>query len=121
MDTNTNKESELESASIGTPSCREVIIQAYEAMNKPLKSADFGTLTFEELNLTVQEFNQLDQQKLEDLYIQLRPLNEMIAKTEKDLNDAIDYTSNHVLAFLYQEDIRVMRQSLAELEVCRIL
>lgn len=100
--------------------CREVIKKSYISMKKPLKFENFSTVTFEELNLTVEEFNQLDQKKLEEFYTKLKPLDQMIDQTRKDLLKSIKFINDQVFAFLYEKEVKEMNSRLAELNVCFI-
>ncbi len=57
--------------------CKLIVIEAYDSLNITISEDGFSSLSFEELNMSIDEFNSLDTATQEELYQKLMPLQKI--------------------------------------------
>jgi len=61
--------------------CRQAIVEVYKAYGIDRDPKSFSSFTFEELGLSVEEYNQLPQIQQQVAYILLKPMSMSVAET----------------------------------------
>ena len=67
-------------------SCRSAVVLAYASFGEKISEDDFSSSTFDELNITVEQFNILSSTEQDEIYKKVKPIEVMVQETIDTLN-----------------------------------
>ena len=98
--------------------CRELIVKAQKSLGNEIETDSFSTTRFEDLNISISEFNAMDSEVQSDIYMQVKPLSVMVEETISDLNKTIQYYAESFYAFFMIDELEEMRSVRDSLRKC---
>lgn len=99
--------------------CRQAVIEAYEAIGKDLDEHRFSRRSFEEFEMSVDEFNLLAPEEQQEIYTQIRPLKSMVLATIHTLSGQINRYANTFYEMYMLDEIQLWRKHVDELRSCQ--
>lgn len=98
-------------------SCRLAVVKAYKSLGQDIEMDSFSSLEFEDLNMSVEQFNLLPPSEQDAYYSQLIPLEMTVQRTIDILTKYItEYSS---FAGLYILEVKDWRSKLSLLKTCK--
>ena len=98
--------------------CRDAIVAGYASIGTNAKRDGFASHNFEDLNVTVAEFNNMSPDLQSYIYNQVMPLSLVIEQTLQQINSVIDQIKGSPYEFFYIDELQVMRSSRDQLRIC---
>lgn len=101
--------------------CRENVVQAAAYFKVTLEKETLGTTSFESLNLTAEELNNLDSKAQKEIYDKLKPLElyaiEYQENLRRELGAILDYAYRFNLGYLLLDEIKLIQSLKDNLEL----
>lgn len=112
-------------SAIGTASanefCRSLVVDTYNIVGAKIDPLSFSSTTFEELNISIDEFNVMDSEDQQTIYDLVKPMSVMVEDTIGQINSIIERYSDTPLEFLYSREIKALRGLETQLRSCESL
>ena len=98
--------------------CRDAIVDAYGTLGSSIERDSFSNARFSDLEVTVQEFNEMDSPSQEAIYLKIRPLQTMVDATIFELNKQIDRYAGTFYEMYVLEELEKWRNAVDTLKIC---
>ncbi|MDP7321128.1 MAG: hypothetical protein QF441_10995 [Bacteriovoracaceae bacterium] len=98
--------------------CKLIVIEAYDSLNITISEDGFSSLSFEELNMSIDEFNSLDTATQEELYQKLMPLQTAILHAINALTATINRYSGPMYEAYFGDQVLTWHQNRQRLQKC---
>lgn len=98
--------------------CRQAVVQAQATLGNNIEESSFSSYTFESLNISVTEFNQLDSAEQIEIYNQVKPIDVMVDSTIRDLTNSINEYVGTFYEFYMTDEISGWRDQRDSLRSC---
>lgn len=99
--------------------CRQAIVDASVTLGEPLAPESFSTNTFDDFNITAEEFNSLPSFEQVNIYNRIKPIEVMVEEMVGRVNRTINYLNNDPFYRIFRvEVIDAFRAHRDELRAC---
>lgn len=98
--------------------CRDLIVEGYKMLKIDIKADEFSTTTFNELNISIEDFNQLTPTEQTTIYNKIKPLSLVVTEVIDELNSQIDRYVGSFYEFFMAAEIQSWRAQKDKLRYC---
>ena len=98
--------------------CRNAVVEAQKTLGNNLAEDSFSNASFEDFNLTVEQFNALSSAKQEKIYIQIKPLETMVKDSIVSLNQKINQIIGTFYELFLAAELQEWREKREQLKSC---
>lgn len=102
-------------------SCQEAITEVYQNLGATVTQEDFERLSFEDLNVSIEVFNQLSPDVQTAIYQKMMPLEVIVDDMIEMLNERIMAVSGTMFEFMYLNQLEAWRTNRDLLRSCQYL
>jgi hypothetical protein len=98
--------------------CRDVIVEASREVGEPLAKTDFSITSFDEMNLTVEDFNLLSSEEQEAIFYKIMPFNQLKMKIYMKVARTIRRYEGTFYEYYYSDKMVILRELKDRLIAC---
>lgn len=98
--------------------CRSLIVDTYKMFGMNIGPMSFSSTNFEELNITVEEFNSLDPDDQSAVYTLIKPISLAVEDTIATINGVIERYSGTEFEIEFADALQILRFYKDQLRVC---
>jgi len=100
--------------------CRDAVVEAYTTLGSSIERDSFSSAEFSDLELSVEEFNALDSNAQEEIYIQIRPMRVTVESTIISLNQQINRYAGTFYEMYVLDKLELWREAVDPLRSCEV-
>lgn len=100
--------------------CRDAVVEAYQSIGVAVERDSFSNSNFEDFNISIDEFNLLDSEQQQSIYVQIRPLEDMVQATIAAVNSKIARYAGTFYEIYVIDKLELWRGQVDKLKVCTI-
>lgn len=98
--------------------CRDAVVAGYSSLGIEISRDSFSKYTFEDLNITTEQFNELSTAEQVEIYNSIKPVSVKVEETISIINSRINRIVGSVYEFFYIDDLAQMREARDLLRSC---
>ena len=98
--------------------CRESIVSSFASLGVRVDPQSFSSAKFEDLGLTVEEFNALNSQEQNTIYLKVKPMELVVQDAINALNSMISRYNNPFSAIMLADELSAWRENRDRLRAC---
>lgn len=98
--------------------CRSAVLEAYRSLKEKINPLVFSSTTFEELGITVEEFNNLSSAEQNEIYTRVKPIEVMVQETIIKINNYISRYVGSMYELYLADELETWRVSRDNLRSC---
>lgn len=99
--------------------CRSLIVAAYKSIGQEIEANSFSNTTYEELNISPEEFNAMSSAEQEEIYNQIKPIQMVANDTANLINRYIEKYSSPFYSRYMADELMNWRSLKDQLRVCK--
>lgn len=99
-------------------SCRKLVVAAYKSLGEDISEDSFSSSSFEELNLSAEDFNVLSSEEQSEIYTMIKPMSVMVEETIGKLNGYINRYAGTIYEFYLVDELEAWRTYRDLLRTC---
>lgn len=100
--------------------CRDSVVEAYTALDMTIERESFSTGSFDQFELTPEQYNALTPAEQEEIYKMIKPLQVMVQETIDLLNGNIRQVAGTVYEFFLTDELARWREARDGLRQCEM-
>lgn len=100
--------------------CRDAVVEAYESIGVSIERDAFSNNSFDDYDLSIDEFNSLDSQEQQEIYVQIRPLENMVQATINAVNAKINRYAGTFYEIYVLDKLVMWRDQVNQLKSCNM-
>ena len=101
-------------------SCRKLVVVAHKSVGEEIEENSFSSERFESFRMTAAEFNALDLEAQEKIYMKVKPMEAMVAETINMLNRYISRYVGSPYELQLTDELEFWRLVRGKLRECKV-
>lgn len=110
----------VSSTSFAGETCRSLIVDTYQVFGVSLNPMGFSSTTFEELNISIEEFNAMSAENQQTIYTLIKPMSVSVGDAIDTINSIINRYTGTLYEFDLLDELQALREKRDMLRSCEI-
>lgn len=110
----------ISTTSFATDSCRALIVDSYISLGANISPMSFSSMSFEDFNISIEEFNALSAENQQAIYTLIKPLSLSVEEAIAALSSIIDRFTGTIFEIEYKDELEALKEQRELLRKCLI-